>query len=112
MASSDLQLETAQASPPWAVKPIAYIFPVQESWEASGDSVFCFTASNILFIEFLVCQFPNQYLIHIISFDPHKDRKSKVQYLREVIIFDTGWANQLEQAMGATIASTRIVQIP
>lgn len=89
MASNDLQLETAQASPPWAVKLIALFSQSKKVERHQGTAFFCFTASNILFIGFLACQVPSQYLIHIISFDPHKDRKSKVQYLREVTIFDT-----------------------
>ena len=52
-------------------------------WETESGP---YTAPGV-FIEFLVYQFLSQYLIHIILFGPHKDRKSKVQYLREVIIF-------------------------
>lgn len=71
MAASDLQLETAQASPPWAVKPIALSSQSKKVERHQGTAFFALQL--LIFIEFLVCQFPSQYLIHIISFDPHKD---------------------------------------
>lgn len=90
MAASDLQLEMAQTSPLWAVRPIA-LFSQSKKVRHQGTAfcfvLFFFTASNIYLLSSLCASFLSQYLIHIISFDPHRDRKSKVQYLGEVIIF-------------------------